>query len=362
MGARQKQRGNEVNMHFTYCSHCGTKLIPKEIGDEGEIPFCINCNIPLWDMFTTCIIAAVVNENGEIALLRQNYVSATKYVCVAGIMKMGESAEETVIREVKEEIGQNVEKLEFIRSYPYEKKEMLMLGYQACVKKQEFQLSGEVDSAEWVRYENALSLLREGSIAWQLVKTIIENENHKKKDMEYLFETEHLRIRKFEIEDAGCLYENHLEEEVKRWIPNESYVDMEETQGAIRFYADCVNDKHLPYVLAVELKETGELIGDTGVNEVEGNCNEVEIGYGICKKYSGNGYATELLKAMTEFITRTFGINILFGRVMRGNHASVRVLEKNGFAFVKEEFGAKDDPYGNGMLIYKKEWETGQES
>lgn len=72
--------------------------------------------------------------------------------------------------------------------------------------------------------------------------------------MEYIFETEHLKIRKFEIEDAKCLYENHLEEEVKRWIPNESYVDMEETQGAIKFYVDCVNGKHLPYVLAVELK------------------------------------------------------------------------------------------------------------
>lgn len=35
---------------------------------------------------------------------------------------MGESAEETVIREVKEEIGQDVESLEFIKSYPYEKK------------------------------------------------------------------------------------------------------------------------------------------------------------------------------------------------------------------------------------------------
>ncbi len=33
--------------------------------------------------------------------------------------------------------------------------------------------------------------------------------------MEYIFETEHLRIRKFEIEDAKGLYENHLEEEVK---------------------------------------------------------------------------------------------------------------------------------------------------
>lgn len=161
-------------MRFTYCPHCGTKLINKEIGDEGMIPFCENCNIPLWDMFTTSIIAAVVNEYNEIALLRQNYVSATKYVCVAGIMKLGESAEDTVIREIQEEIGQKVERLEFIRSYPYEKREMLMLGYKATVKKQDFKLSGEVDSAEWVKYENALSLLREGSIAWQLVRSVID--------------------------------------------------------------------------------------------------------------------------------------------------------------------------------------------
>lgn len=161
-------------MRFTYCPHCGTKLISKEIGDEGMIPFCEKCNIPLWDMFTTSIIAAVVNEYGEVALLRQNYVSKTKYVCVAGIMKIGESAEETVIREVKEEIGQDVEDLEFVSSYPYEKREMLMLGYKATVTKQDFKLSREVDSAEWVKYENALSLLRKGSIAWQLVKTVIE--------------------------------------------------------------------------------------------------------------------------------------------------------------------------------------------
>ena len=161
-------------MRFTYCPHCGTKLIGKEIGDEGVIPFCDRCNVPLWDMFTTSIIAAVVNEYGEVALLRQGYVSQTNYVCVAGIMKLGESAEETVIREIKEEINQDVESLEFIRSYPYEKKEILMLGYKATVKKKDFKLSGEVDSAVWVKFEKALALLREGSIAWQLVKTVIE--------------------------------------------------------------------------------------------------------------------------------------------------------------------------------------------
>lgn len=161
-------------MRFTYCPHCGSKLIKKEIGDEGLIPYCEQCSVPLWDMFTTCIITAVVNEYNEVALIKQSYLNNTKYVCVAGIMKIGESAEDTVVREVKEEIGQDVYQLKFIQSYPYEKKEMLMLGYKASVKKQEFKLSGEVDSAEWVKFEDALSLIREGSIAWQLVKTVIE--------------------------------------------------------------------------------------------------------------------------------------------------------------------------------------------
>ena len=40
-------------MHFTYCPHCGSRLVKKEIGDEGLIPFCETCSIPLWDMFTT---------------------------------------------------------------------------------------------------------------------------------------------------------------------------------------------------------------------------------------------------------------------------------------------------------------------
>lgn len=88
-------------------------------------------------------------------------------------MKPGESAEETVIREVKEEIGQEVESLTFVRSFPYKKKEMLMLGYKSTVKKQDFTLSGEVDSAKWIPFEDSLSLLREGSIAWQLVKSVI---------------------------------------------------------------------------------------------------------------------------------------------------------------------------------------------
>lgn len=177
--------------------------------------------------------------------------------------------------------------------------------------------------------------------------------------MDILFETERLIVRKFRMEDARQLYENHRDEEVRQWFPNECYADLAEAQDAIRFYADCVDNGHLPFVLGVELKDTGELIGDTGISEVEGESGEAEIGYCIGNKYRGKGYASELLSAASAFAAARFGLGVIWGRVVHGNAASARVLERNGYQFVKEEFGAEDDPYGKGMLVYKKTFEPG---
>ena len=174
--------------------------------------------------------------------------------------------------------------------------------------------------------------------------------------MEIMFETERLAVRKFRDEDARQLYENHLDDEVRKWFPNECYADLEEAQGAVRFYADCVDNGHLPFVLGVELKETKELIGDTGISEVEGKPGETEIGYCIGQQYRGKGYATELLDAISGFAASRFGFRTIWGRVVHGNGASAKVLEKNGYTFVREEFGAEDDPFGNGMLVYRKEY------
>ena len=172
--------------------------------------------------------------------------------------------------------------------------------------------------------------------------------------MDKIFETERLIVRKFKDEDALQLYENHMDNEVRKWFPNECYADPEEAQDAIRFYMDCVSNGRLPFVLAVELKETEEMIGDTGISEVEGKPDEAEIGYCIGQKYRGKGYASELLNAISGYVVSRFGIREISGRVVHGNEASAKVLEKNGYRFVGEEFGAEDDPYGNGMLVYKK--------
>lgn len=173
--------------------------------------------------------------------------------------------------------------------------------------------------------------------------------------MQYRLETAHLRLRQFEKQDAPTLFTHHQEPGVAKWIPNESYQDLAEAADAVDFFAGCAAQNQFPFVLAIELKQNGDLVGDAGMNEVEGHPNEMEIGYSICEKYAGNGYATEALSAVTDFAFAHFGVKRLYGRVMKGNLASVRVLEKCGYTYVREEWGAEDDPHGQGMLIYQKE-------
>ena len=157
-------------MKFIYCPYCGEKTVKKEIGDEGLMSFCNKCNKPLFDLFNTCVIVLAVNEYNEVALLRQSYVSKDTYVCIAGYIKDGETAETTAMREVKEEIGISPISIEYINSFYYDKKDMLMLGFLAHVKKQNFNISKEVDKAEWFDLKYALEKIKKGSIAMKLVE------------------------------------------------------------------------------------------------------------------------------------------------------------------------------------------------
>ena len=162
-------------MRFVYCPHCGTKLTEKEIGDEGLVPYCEKCNQPLFDMFSTCIIALVVNEEEEAALLRQEYISDHYCNLVSGYMKPGECAEETAQREIEEEIGIRIEKLDFAGTYWFGKKDMLMIGFIARCHKAQLELSNEVDAAEWVPVEEAIHRVHpKGSVSHELLEIYLK--------------------------------------------------------------------------------------------------------------------------------------------------------------------------------------------
>lgn len=142
-------------MKYIYCPTCGQKLIDKDAGDDGKVPYCESCNKYWFDTFASVAIVMVVNEENEIAMLKQRYLSDTYWTYVSGFMKPGETAEETAVREVKEELGLDIETLEYAGTYWFADREQLMHGFIGHVKKSGFTLSGEVDRADWVPYKEA---------------------------------------------------------------------------------------------------------------------------------------------------------------------------------------------------------------
>lgn len=164
-------------MRFTYCPDCGQKLILKNIGDEGATPYCEACKKAWFDMFSTCVITLVTNPKNEVLLLNQEYISTQYRNLVSGYMKPCETAEQAAKREVLEEVGITLDALELIGTYWFSKKGLLMIGFIGKTENTELSLSKEVDSAEWMPAEDAISLVHpksSGSVSHILVEEYIK--------------------------------------------------------------------------------------------------------------------------------------------------------------------------------------------
>lgn len=164
-------------MRFKCCPDCGEKLILKPIGDEGDVPFCEKCSRPWFDMFSSAVIVLIVNEFGEVVLLKQNYMSDKYMVLVSGFIKPGESAEDTARREVLEEVGLELDENRLTATYWFAPKDMMMIGFIAHAKKAELRLSGEVDEARWVPAEEAIELVHpKGAVSHALLDEYLKRD------------------------------------------------------------------------------------------------------------------------------------------------------------------------------------------
>lgn len=157
-------------MRFKYCPECSAKLVLKQCGDDADVPFCENCNRPHFPHSSPCVIVLPVNEMGKFALTRQSYGDTERYVLTAGFMKENESAEDCCKREVLEELGLETTELVYVKSYPYAKRDNLMLGFVAKVLNKDFEFSSEVRDAKWVNFEEAEKLLENSLIALKLLR------------------------------------------------------------------------------------------------------------------------------------------------------------------------------------------------
>ncbi len=145
-------------MLFKYCAECGHKVEDIRLGDD-DCKICPSCKRIYGRNPLPVVEVLVVNEFNEILLLKQNYISEDKWTVVSGYMVEGETIEEAVAREVNEETGQNVYKCQYVSSYYFEPKQLIMIGFIAYVKKSQFTDSDEVDDLKWYKIDEVESVI-----------------------------------------------------------------------------------------------------------------------------------------------------------------------------------------------------------
>ena len=148
-----------------YCSRCGQKLSLRFCENEGLIPYCGTCESYMFPQFSVAVSMVVTNRAQDKILLAK-HVEDDDFILFAGYVKKGETAEKTIPREIKEELGLPVVKHKYMSSRYHGPKEILMLNFIVIVEDAEIKLKAdEIKEARWCTVEEALSLIRKGTTA-----------------------------------------------------------------------------------------------------------------------------------------------------------------------------------------------------
>ena len=156
-----------------YCGQCGHPTQPR----QGERALeCNHCQRTYYPRINPCIIVLVTD--GDRILLARNMRYRGKFLsCLAGFIEIGESAEETVCREVREEVGIEIQNVRYVKSQSWPFPSQLMLGFYADYRSGEIRPDGiEIEYADWFdvhdlpEYPSA-----QISVAGQLIQGYIES-------------------------------------------------------------------------------------------------------------------------------------------------------------------------------------------
>ena len=142
-------------------------------------------------------------------------------------------------------------------------------------------------------------------------------------------ETPRLLITRFTEDMAQSVHENSLDDDTRRFVPDEVFETVEIARETIRFLISCYDQADMPLVYPVLLKD-GQNIGY--VQAVPLPDGTWEIGYHIGKKYTCQGYATEAMRAFLPEVMRLLNISSILGVCLKENIASIKVLKRCGFA------------------------------
>ena len=147
-------------------------------------------------------------------------------------------------------------------------------------------------------------------------------------------ETERLIITRFTMDMAEAVHLNSLDEDNRRFVPDEVFETVEEAADTIGFLMGVYDNGDGLLVYPVLLKDS-TYIGY--VQAVPFDDGTWEVGYHIGVNYTKRGFATEAVKAFLPVIMPRLGLDRIKGICLADNKASQKVMERCGF--IKEYEG-----------------------
>ena len=157
--------------------------------------------------------------------------------------------------------------------------------------------------------------------------------------MDVLNKSERLSIVLVNKDMAYDIWQNSLDEDNRRFVPDEVFESLKEAKGVIQFIIDSYQTNDGPFIYAVIRNSDNANLGYVQLVKIDKGW---EIGYHIAKKYTKNGYATEAVFLFLEYLKNKGQLKEIYGIALSANAASKKVLQKCGF-----------EPFFEGMGIYQ---------
>lgn len=135
-----------------HCLRCGAELVSKETADGSRLACpAEGCGWVFYDN-PLPVVAAIVEHEGEVLLVRQRGWPESWYGLVTGFLEKGETPEAGVLRELKEELGLEGEIASLVGAYAFEQRNELIVAYHVRARG-EVQLGEELEAFKRVSIE-----------------------------------------------------------------------------------------------------------------------------------------------------------------------------------------------------------------
>jgi NAD+ diphosphatase len=153
-----------------FCGRCGEETVAQEHERAMRCPACGLLAFPRLAPAMITLVTRGEGDDQEALLARGVQFRAPMYSCLAGFVEPGESLEQAVVREVREEVGVEVGDVRYWGSQPWPFPHSLMIGFTARWTSGEIEIDpSEIVDAQWYR-RDALPPIPPGiSIARKLI-------------------------------------------------------------------------------------------------------------------------------------------------------------------------------------------------